>query len=263
MVTNENIKKLIENSGIITHSTTSQIFKDQGWFVLISPYYYDDISESVRETDLITEKQFYSSDNWRSSSVQVNVQLFVECKYIKQEIVFLFDKIDKKKALETLEKETNLRISSPYTRQGGDITDDQFRYLNESLAAKIFSTNSNKEDVIYKAMNQVLHSQIYHRAKGKKPIENEFIQHKEIFSHIIQYPVIVCDGFDKLLEVKFENNKKYTTQPIQKRFLLEANYRDEYFLIDIIDINYLQEFLENIDKEANKLISSYSFKQRN
>ena len=74
------------------------VLREQGWKLLISPYYYDNISNAVREI-IIAEKQFTFVDNWSQSSVQVNVQLFVECKYIKQEIVFWFDNKDIDKAV--------------------------------------------------------------------------------------------------------------------------------------------------------------------
>ena len=48
----QKIKKLIEDSGIITHKKVIDVLRKQGWKLLISPYYYDNISNAVREIDI-------------------------------------------------------------------------------------------------------------------------------------------------------------------------------------------------------------------
>ena len=256
---NKRINTLVEESGMITHYKTINILKKKDWSTLVSPYYHDSISDTIRETDLIAEKQFVSA-NRHDSSVQINIQLFVECKYIKKEVVFWFNEIDKEKAISAMEQETGLVIAH---KRSGDITLEEFHYFKKDSTAKLFSTNSNKEDVIYKAMNQCLHSQINYRRTGKKPIFNKFFEHREVFSKVVQYPIIVCDNFDNLLEVKFDEKGGFSTEKLKDHFTLETNYREDYFLIDIVDINYLETFLENFESEAKSLVQSYSFKQRN
>jgi hypothetical protein len=252
---------LVEDSGIITHFKTTKILRKNGWSVLVSPYYHDPISDVVRETDLIAEKQFNSAPY--GASVQINVQAFIECKFIKQEVVFWFDKMDRKKAVSSLEKETGLDVVDSVIRNksSGDTTPDKFHYFEIDSVAKLFSANSNKEDVIYKAMNQCLHSQIYSRQRGKRPIANEFSQHREVFSTVVQYPVIVCDNFSYLSEVQFSETGEFTTEKLKNHFILETNYRDDYFLIDIVDINYLETFLGQFEKEANSLVYAYEGKR--
>lgn len=260
----QKINTLIEDSGILTHFKTTKILRENNWSVLVSPYYHDSISDTIRETDLVAEKRF-DSGHQQNSSTQVNIQLFIECKYIKQEIVFWFDEVDKHAryaAIDSLAKETGLTIA--YDRAGGyDAGWKEFHYLQTDSVAKLFSTNSNKEDVIYKAMNQSLHSQIYYRQRGKRPIFHKFNEHREIHSQIIQYPIIVCDNFDNLLQLKFKDDSKFYTDKITNHFLLETNYRDDYFLIDIVDLNYLETFLKEIlEKEAESLVRAHGFKSR-
>lgn len=257
---NKKTSKLVEESGMITHFKTANILRKNNWSTLVSPYYHDSISDSIRETDLIAEKQFISASIY-DSSIQINIQFFIECKYIKQEIVFWFEEMDEEKAFSNLEQETGLSLATP-EKGGGDIESKKFHYFNKTSVAKLFSTNSNKEDVMYKAMNQSIHSQINYRRTGKKPIFNEFIDRQEIFTNIIQYPVIVCDNFDNLLEVKFNEKGEFSTEKLKDHFILETNYREDYFLIDIVDINYLETFLKNFEQEAKSLVSAYSFKQR-
>jgi hypothetical protein len=253
----ENANKLVEESGMITHFKTTDILRKNGWSVLISPYYHDSISDSIRETDIIAEKQFnLSKDVFCDFSIQLNIQLFIECKYIKQEIAFWFDEINVKEEITNIEKEIDLNLAY---EKSGDIEPKKFHHFDYKSAAKLFSTNSNKEDVIYKAMNQCLHSQINYRRTGKNPIFNRF--YEKSFSKIVQYPVIVCDNFENLFEVKFDDKGSFSTEGMKKNFVLEANYRDDYFLIDVVGINYLSVFLKSIEEEAKSLLEAYRFKK--
>ena len=258
MAEDKKINTLIEESGMITHFKTSNILRKGEWSVLVSPYYYDSISDSIRETDLIAEKQFYSSVRLDNSSVQVNIQLFIECKYIKQEIAFWFDNIDKDKAVENLENEVDLRIM--YNRSGADIALEKFHTLHNDSVAKLFSTNTNKEDVMYKAMNQCLHSQINYRKTGKKLIFNKHSDFRGSRSQIVQYPVIICDNFDNLNKVNFNEVENFETEKLKNHFVLETNYREDYFLIDVVDILFLDQFLTILDEEARAILDSHVHK---
>lgn len=259
MAEDNKIDTLVKDSGMLTHIEVTNILRENGWTVTVSPYYYDSITDTIREADLLVEKQFNSSKE-DDSSVQINIQLFIECKYIKQKIIFWFDNIDMKKAMINLEKETGLSLAT-LERGGGDIVPESFHYLSQSKVAKLFSTNSNKEDVMYKAMNQSLHSQMNYSKRGEIPISIPFRKGQNIFTKIICYPVIVCDNFSNLLKLKFESNKKFSTEKIENSFLLETNYRENHFLIDVVNINYLETFLINLEKEAGSLLNAYIFKQ--
>ena len=251
------IKTLIEDSGIILHNKATNILRNNEWSVLVSPYYQDTITDLVRETDLIAEKQINSSsDNIsRHSSFQINIQLFIECKYIKQEIIFLFDKIDKDKAVENLEKETGLSIL--HNKSSADIIVDKFIHLQNDDVAKLFSSNTNKEDVMYKAMNQCLHAQIYYRTKGRRSLMIPFNGRSGSSSKVIQRPVIVCDNFEKLFKVDIKDDGTYQSEVLKNHFVLETNYRDDYFLIDIVDINYLEQFLLDIQNESKRIMDAH------
>lgn len=244
---------------MIPHLKTTNILRPKGWSVLVSPYYYDSISESIRETDLIAEKQFNTGYGY-GSTVHLNMQLFIECKYIKQEVVFWFDQIDTRRAIVALEKETGLDIAHAGYKHAGDITPNEFHYFAKDSVAKLFSTNLSKEDVIYKAMNQCLHAQLNRSKQGKRPINLIFNAHQKAVTKIVQYPVIVCDNFSNLLRVEFDNQGGYNVESLKEHFVLETNYRDNYFLIDIVDINYLGSFLDVIEKETGTLVRVHSSK---
>lgn len=267
MKDNKSTNKLIEDSGMITHHKVIRTLRDHSWKLSIAPYYYDNIANTVREIDVIAEKLFYSSDVLYGSSVQVNVQLFIECKYIKHEIVFWFDDKNIDSVVTKLEKDTNLEILH-HNRCGADITKDQFHYLDNEKVAKLFSANSHKEDVIYKAITQCLNSKIYYDQWFDRPIYNKFFEHKEVATSILRYPVIICNNFDNFLKVEF-NGDKYSYGKLANNFQLEINYvyldktktmaRAEIFLIDIVGFDNFIPFLNNIEKEIKSIINAKSF----
>lgn len=270
MTNKEKINKLIEDSGIVTHKKVIDILRDQGWKLLISPYYYDNISNTVREIDIIAEKQFNSFSDPRSSSVQVNVQLFIECKYIKQEIVLWFDDKDIDKAVSKMEKNSNLEIL--HKRHGADITMDKFHYLTNDKVAKLFSANTNKEDVIYKAVTQCLNAQIYYDQWYDNPIHFAFSNNQKTATKILKYPIIICDNFSNLIRIDFSKagDKGYETKVISDSFQIETNYifldkdkkaKTEYFLIDMLNISDVNGFLDDMKKEIDSVISAEDAKR--
>lgn len=260
MSKNESVDKLIESSGIITHHKVINKLREQGWHVLISPFYYDNIVNNIREIDIIAEKQF-NSGLAGDSDQQINVQLFLECKYIIKEIIFWFDDKNESGAVSKLEKDTGLRIL--HGRTSADITPDKFHYLSNQKVAKLFSTNTNKEDVIYKAITQCLNSEIYYDQWSNNPIHFSFSRRQGVKTAIIKYPVIICDNFDKLQEVNFTNGT-YEHKNIKDFFQLEINYTyldktktraiTENFWIDIVNFNDLDSFIGVIEKEAREIL---------
>lgn len=260
----DKIEKLVDSSGIITHQKIVQKLRSLGWYVQISPYYKISSTESSKEFDIIAEKPFNNSPPRESSIVQFNVQLFIECKYIKQEVVFWFDEIDINKAVVLNEEKYDISIVSPQ-RGSGDIKMEEIPNLSSKKVAKIFSTNLNKEDVIHKAVDQCLSAKIYYDQYKPGPLFYDFVHIQEAKTKIIRFPLVVCDNFNKLKEVEFENDSFYTNS-IQDNFKLELNYSypdkknihiEDYFLIDFIDAEKLEDFIKNfVEKEMQEIINS-------
>lgn len=266
----DKLKKLIENSGFIPHKKAIDVLRDDGWELLISPYYYDGISNSVKEIDLIAEKQFTSDTQWSHSSVQINVQLFVECKYIKQEILLWFDTKDLDKAVSKVEKNTGLEVL--HKRGGADIAMDGLHYLAPNKVAKLFSTNAHQEDVIYKAVTQSLNAQLYYDQSNNNPLFFGFFEHREVVARILRYPIIICDNFSNLKEIEFDDNNadKHKASDIKGHFQIETNYtfldrekkaRTEYFLIDLLNVSDMKDFLTELSVEVRKIMSAIDMKR--
>lgn len=261
----KSVDKLIDDSGIITHYKVIDKLKESGWSVLISPYYYDNIANSIREIDIVAEKQFNSSTSL-NSSVQINVQLFIECKYIKQEIVFWFDDKDIDGAVLKLERDTGLTIL--HNKSSADIQPEKFHYLGNKEVARLFSTNTNKEDVVYKAITQCLNSKIYYDQWFHRPINFEFIKSGKVNTKILKYPVVICNNFDKLLKINFVGDK-YEYENIKGPFQVEINYTyldktktqaiAENFWIDVVNFDNLDNFLKIVEQEIKAVMEAKIF----
>jgi hypothetical protein len=251
-----------QNSGMITHLKTVDSLRKKDWAVNISSYYYDNVADLVKEIDIVAEKQFNTNQSARIASSQLNIQLFIECKYINQGIVFWFDELNRKKAIDKVGQMTDLQIAE---NSSGDISADSFHYLRSKKAAKLFSGNQNNEDVIYKAISQSLRAQVYYEQWASGPVTFEFNDHAEVSTKIVRYPIVICDNFSKLNEVD-SSTSNYPTKKITDSFLLETNYiyftkdktmtKDDYFLVDVVDIDKFIPFLEILEKEAAAILYS-------
>jgi len=78
----------------------------------------------------------------------------------------------------------------------------------------------------------------------------------------VNYPVIVCNSFENLYRVEIDTDPDPSN--ITENFLLEVNYAymtsngsniNEYFLIDILNFDLFNSFLEKIEVDAG-LVSS-------
>jgi hypothetical protein len=125
---------------------------------------------------------------------------------------------------------------------------------------------------MYKTVGQCLNAQIYHDHWKRGPLMNPFSDHKEAISKTVKYPIIVCDNFEKLVEVKLQKNGEYSTKDINNIFQIETNYahldktgkliQNNYFLIDVVDFNYFEVFLDELEKEVKSLIGPVLMQNR-
>ena len=263
----EKAKEIVLKSGNNFHCQVSTYLKEKGWEILISPYYTDNITDKPREVDLIAEKAFrHQYWDHSLSPIDINVQLFIECKYIPSEVVFWFHDMEKSKVVNLLYRNTRLK----YFKKDSLLTSESrhhHHYLNsknDERVAKLFATSSQKGgegESFYKALNQILNAYVY-RHWDKTIIPEEKLKSRPNSKKTIKYPVIICNSFDKIFKVNIGDNSD--PEGIDKNFLLEVNYayvdgnkkpKNEYFLIDIVNFEKIGEFLGDIERDS-KIIAS-------
>lgn len=240
----EKIEKIIKSSGNNFHYKVAEYFRSKDWEVLVSPYYTDNYTDKPREIDLIAEKNYPCKNNWGNWVGYVNVRLFIECKYIVDEVVFWFDKKDKTRALDQLLKDTPLGDPNSWSMT------NKHRYLQDEDVAKLFASNKTSEsEVFYKTTTQCLNALVSNKSH---PSITQV--HNPIYVAQLNYPVITCNSFDKL----FRYNEKKPSN-IESNFMVEMNYayydknknsQNEFFLIDVSafdKINHLIKSIEDCD----------------
>lgn len=238
------IENLIKISGNNLHCKVLNHLKRKEWTVLISPYYNDNVSDKPREIDLIAEKEFpIVPFGGTYQGEKINVKLFIECKYLpkEKEIVFWFHEKDTNKAEKLITSKTSLTKTSGYTAK--------HHYLSKNnRVAKLFATNGYtgkdvERDPFYRALNQSLNAMVYYR-RGTS----------------FNYPIIICNNFNKLYKVDIESIN--TPEEINEHFQLEVNYayidtnkkdRNEYFLIDVVNYEEIDSFLEIIQADVKAI----------
>jgi len=248
----DKVKTIIAQSGNSFHCKVLKYLQEKGWTVLISPYYNDNISNKPREIDLIAEKAFDAKDTMSERFIgTINVKLFIECKYISQKTVFWFHDKDKQKAEELVTQTTPVPKDNVYTKK--------HHYLDEiDSVAKLFADERKKSadnEIFYQALNQSLNAMVYYR--NKESIIKLPKRSKGYILHAVNYPVIVCNSFENLYRVEVDTGADPSN--IKENFQLEVNYaymtsigsnKNEYFLIDILDFDLFDIFLEKIKVDA-------------
>ena len=240
------IEEIVEKSGNNFHSRVVNLLRSDGRTVLVSPFYSDNLTDKPREIDIIAEKKFNVKDygHWFGT---VNVRLFIECKYINDDIVFWFDAKDRERAKE--------RIMTDMKMKPNEANIQRFHYFSNTPVAKMFASKRGGEyDVISKAINQNLNAMVYYRHKSNLFPPKPSLREKILC--LVPYPLIVCNSFDDLHQIDMVDESN-SAKTISDPFQVEVNYaymdkdknsQNEYFLIDVVSIDKLSNFLSVLEK---------------
>lgn len=237
------ITELILNSGNNFHAKVARWFTDNGWHVVISPYYMDQTQSKAREIDLVAEKLWPITDSFGRVTEKIAVRLFIECKYVASDSVFWFADKDRESALELV------CANEPF-RRDNSFTEKHHYLCQSSRVAKLFSTSNTRaveNEPFYKALNQSLNAMTSMRGQ---PVTIPSVRKSgHIPRAVLEYPVVVCSSFYRLFSVDFYADSE--PQPIQENFQLEVRYayidrnghqRNDYFLLDFVAFDKLTEF---------------------
>jgi hypothetical protein len=252
------IKDIIENSGNNHHYQVVEFLREKGWTVLVSPYYNDKFTDKPREVDIIAEKPFDIKE-WGTWFGTLNVKLFIECKYITKPTVFWFDKKDMGRAIERMTKDTSISVNNTNIQK--------LHYYTEKNVAKLFSSSPEKNldnELFFKAISQSINALMDYRG-GDSIIQKSDPHRKINIIHTISYPVILCNSFSNLYRVDTSLPNGYIS--ISDNFQMEVNYAYrsnitnssvyEYFILDMVSFDKLDDFLKNLEESDIKTISEY------
>lgn len=251
MTVPDKVRDLVRKSGNAFHARVARAFSDAQWHVVVSPYYMDQTQQKAREIDLVAERS-WQINSLRGYVGELVVRLFVECKYISFDSVFWF--ADKNiEAAKSLVYETK-----PFRKD--NIRSDEHHYIKGSpRVAKLFTSSkgqANENEPIYKALNQTLNAMVAMR--GKPVLVPDMKARKLSAKYLLEYPVIVCNSFERMYSTDFLNESD--PRPVRDNFELEVQYayhtrrgnqRDDYFLVDVVELPQLDDFLAFIKSDAD------------
>ena len=262
-VKRKSAQEIVAESGNAFHCKVATAFRTAGWSVTISPYYVDSATDKPREFDLLCEKKITWRDTWQQQH-SLWYQLFVECKYIKQPMVFWFDVRDQERSKHWLDSTTPFKsdninhVKQHYMQAGGHV-------------AKLFANGVQEEqEPIYKALAQCLggmtqgnwdtdvpstRAQVNAAAQTTTPA---LIRPSSPTLTVLRYPVIVHSDSSPLYRVEVVGGDGPPV-PLTTNFVLEVNYayvdrrgrnQQEYFLIDVVGISRLTDFFATLEQEV-------------
>jgi hypothetical protein len=239
---------IIRQSGHSFHARVVKLLRDLGWSVIVSPYYSDNFTDKPREIDIIAERPFRYEHPAFGLYGDVVVQLFIECKYVLAPTVFWFDAKDVERAVARIRTDTGW----PDPRRGKGL--NQHHYLSSNPVAKLFSSGSGRSDeneAFSRAINQNLNALVYYRHRGGLVLSHS--SSGKTLGHLA-FPIIAVNAFDNMYSTDMADSS--IVNPVVEPFQLEVNYaytdkdrngHNEYFLIDVVSLAHLTDFLAALD----------------
>ena len=150
------LKKIISESGNNLHLEVVKMLEEKSWKVNLSAYYYDDTNNKPREIDIVASKPLAYFKGQPGELVKdfqaysVNVFLFIECKYFKNEIAFRIHETNKNKeavVCEGINKDEFLEEVKNF-----------HHYLKFSAIAQLYDAVPEDQDKIFNAITQPVKS---------------------------------------------------------------------------------------------------------
>lgn len=251
MPTPESVENIVQRSGNNFHAKVARWLVENGWHVVVSPYYMDQSHGKAREIDLVAEKLWPIDGPFGRPVDDLAVRLFIECKYVPAESVFWFADKNTSAAKELVCRGSSFRPDNMYT--------DRHHYLSKSRrVAKLFASSNSKaheNEPFYKALNQALNGMV--SLSGQPVSIPEVKKGRHSARMILEFPIVVCSSFSKIYAVDFD--RESSPVAVTENFQLEVQYayvdrnqnpRDDYFLLDFVEFAQLGEFMEAIGHDA-------------
>lgn len=242
-----NIDEIFDNpkNGANLENRVVKVLKAHWWTVHENQPYIDPNTDKQREIDIIATKEYLvwkDNRHFVDSVEPLEMRLFIDCKNLPQPLgLYVKEKHHDTMVNSFLEKRVYRNLYSNYYEMNKDIPDAlrTHRYFSDSKIA-YKSTNNDDKSIGIQWVNQVLHAML-----------SSFYASR--VSYGIDYPVIVFDGIEKIgLEYPDESRS-----PAEKQMQYGIDYivhnRKQYFIIDLISLDTIEDFLKIIDLEFDSL----------
>lgn len=242
---NENLKKIIKESGNNLHLSTADMLETMQWDVDLSSYYYDDTTNKPREIDIIAKKEIPIFNNWDEIIDKFNIFLFIECKCFKNELAFRVRKNREKESREAIIIE---RMNKKLLLDEEGLFKNH-HYLQTDFIGKLYDSLSEDQAKVFNAITQPIKSLTF--LKERRPEKG------------LYYPVVIYSGIDGLYEIREGDIKDLDSLNKIDNLTFGLNYsyrsvvsselKTQHFYVDFIRKNRLEDYTDMILKEAEEL----------
>ncbi|HLP37733.1 hypothetical protein [Lacibacter sp.] len=271
-ISENQIKIALSNSGYLLENRLITLISEQDFFVFPNEVYKDKFTGKSREIDIYaSSKRINKAINFSDTIkfIQANMCLVIECQNIAQPIVFLkknqkntFTCYDKYKYFITkLNSNVDSDILHGYLEFF--IQNEEFHYNSKNISTQYCSFTQKKggkndwmashPDGLYETFVKLFHF-ANERLKSTEDFRAD-IQFKEFYYQML-YPVLVIQG--DIYDAEEVGSEIVLTR--LQRKLFEFNYFDDIphtILIDVVTESYFQNYLAEIENEANLFIKNF------
>jgi len=269
--TAENMIEKIKKSGYPLEIEVTLMLQSNGWHVSNQQGYIDPETNTWRATDILATKNVELSS--QAVYQTIYLVLIIECKKIEYPWVFwcrdkeslgIFDplvvfgliKFDSKPPLHPINFENFVNCFHYYSSDFNKVAVISYEPFKKS--------ESKNKDVIFESKVQVIKA-----LSGQRRLIRNFLQMTENIEEskpkskpfnpiYIYYPLIIADG--NLFEMEFKDKETKLTEVNYIQYLTSfINYSTpisskeqltETYLIDIMKIDFLEKYLDIIEKKA-------------
>lgn len=247
------IQDLINKSGSNLHIKTEKILNANNWKAEIKKVYLDSATDKEREGDIVAFKEL-EVKNYGMTGYKFKIFLIIECKYIdkSKNLLFRMNKNDPEKSFKALIL-NNFHLSSGEERELRFAFKPHHYLTRPSVGQFIIS---EEEKNIHKAIQQSTNLLLFQK-------EQDNLMG-------IYYPVVVYDGIDGIQELNKEENSADKVIKVSNSLFPEDHVLknddsskptyQQYFLVDFIHINELENFLNIVVDELKGFQDFLRFK---
>lgn len=250
------LKELILKSGNNLHTEVADLLKKLGWDVEISNYYYDDTADKPREIDIVASR--VETVNYSNSSSDFKVFLFIECKYLTEEVAFRIYDNSKENGRSAI---LSHNFSVDILEETNTALAHNHHYVSIDKIGKLFDSKNNNE--IFNAFTSTAKSLMFF--KERRNVKGMF------------YPIVVYDGIPGIYEIKDNDFSDLDNLKSKETLVFHFNYsyrsaisnqlKHQSFCIDFVHKSKLEEFIHKIlepeIKQVNKFGGFLIMKGRN
>ncbi|MBP7806492.1 hypothetical protein KA057_02310 [Candidatus Gracilibacteria bacterium] len=240
MANKTNIKtpqELIDSSGNTMTIRVRDFLINHGWKTTLSSYYVDTMTSKTRENDIVAIKNFTCSDAL-GRNVFLSVALVIECKYITKNTVFWFDPMNIAMA------QNSKNSHNQNTNYLGIHTLSLGNDYKPKEVAKLFEDGDTSGKPLFTGIDQCLHGLIFQRDRMFG--STKYFGGGRIF---LEYPVLLVNSFDYFYNPKCEKIGNNFLFEVDYSYLKNSEVQNEYFLVDIVSEELLEDFMTTIEED--------------